>query len=165
MFESVTEMNETMIERWNSVVRPNDIVWHLGDYAMGPDIKSLFLLKRLNGEKHLIVGNHDKPWPGSRDSHKYQATWTRCGWASVQAFARRRVRGENVMLSHLPYEFDHTETDRYTQYRLRDEGLPLIHGHVHDAWTVNGRQINVGVDVRDFTPVHLDTIAGEIERI
>jgi calcineurin-like phosphoesterase family protein len=34
-----------------------------------------------------------------------------------------------------------------------DNGLPLIHGHVHNSWKVNGRQINVGVDVWDFTPV------------
>lgn len=54
-----------------------------------------------------------------------------------------------------PYSGDHTEEDRFEKYRPIDEGLWLLHGHVHCAWSVNGRQINVGVDVRDFTPISI----------
>jgi calcineurin-like phosphoesterase family protein len=50
--------DEYMIEKWNSVVGPNDKVYHLGDIAMPK--KSIALLGRLNGRKVLIRGNHDK---------------------------------------------------------------------------------------------------------
>ena len=162
-FSSREEMNETLVERWNNVVGPKDQVWHLGDWGMGSDFGHLFFLRRLNGEKHLVTGNHDKPWPGNRDAHKHQARWMRCGFESVQSFARRKVGGKRVLLSHFPYAGDHTEVDRYNEYRLTDTGMWLLHGHVHDEWKYNGRQINVGVDVSDWAPVHLDEIVAHIE--
>lgn len=51
-----------------------------------------------------------------------------------------------------------TSIERYPEYRLRDTGKPLLHGHVHDAWRVHGRQINVGLDQWDLRPVSLDTL-------
>lgn len=157
-FSSVEEMNETLVQRWNDQVRKNDQVWHLGDFGMGPDPEHLEFLQRLNGEKHLITGNHDKPWPGNRQSHKHQPKWREAGFSSIQAFARRRIAGRSVMISHFPYEGDHTGEDRYEQYRLLDDGEFLLHGHVHDAWQVKGRQINVGVDVWKFYPIPLEQI-------
>lgn len=158
-FSSREEMNETLIERWNKAVRPDGIVWHLGDVAMGT--RQLFLddiLPRLNGKIHLIAGNHDPAWSGNRDAYKHQAVWINAGFWSVQSFARKRIDGKDVMLSHFPYEGDHTEEDRYEQYRLLDDGGFLLHGHVHSEWKLKGRQINVGVDVWDWTPVPLEVI-------
>jgi calcineurin-like phosphoesterase family protein len=43
-----------------------------------------------------------------------------------------------------------------------DDGLPLICGHVHEAWRVRGRMLNVGVDVNDFTPVSQEQVAEEV---
>ena len=56
-FTSTEEMDEAMVERWNSVVGPNDTVYHLGDVVINR--KSLQILNRLNGDKVLIRGNHD----------------------------------------------------------------------------------------------------------
>ena len=50
-------MHEVMIDRWNSVVRPNDIIYHLGDFAFGRH--NIKIAERLNGKKRLIMGNHD----------------------------------------------------------------------------------------------------------
>lgn len=57
-FSSIKEHDEAMIEAWNSVVNPKDTVWHLGD-AVFPRT-ALPLLRRLNGHKHLVMGNHDR---------------------------------------------------------------------------------------------------------
>lgn len=58
-FENVEEMQEKMIENWNSTVSENDEVYLIGDifYKFGGNMETL--LKRLHGHKHLIIGNHD----------------------------------------------------------------------------------------------------------
>ena len=53
-------MDEALIERWNDAVQPDDDVWHLGDFAVRQSIERVkFLLRALNGHKHLLVGNND----------------------------------------------------------------------------------------------------------
>ena len=60
-FANAEFMNEYLIEQWNSVVKPGDIVYHLGDVTLGLNHRNEFprLVPRLNGSKRLIVGNHD----------------------------------------------------------------------------------------------------------
>ncbi len=55
-FESVNQMDEVLINNWNSVVRPDDEVYHLGDFSFADPKKYVY---RLNGKIHLIKGNHD----------------------------------------------------------------------------------------------------------
>ena len=57
-FSSAEEMNEAIIERHNQVVRPGDIVYHLGDEILSDTKKGIECINRLNGEIHLIRGNH-----------------------------------------------------------------------------------------------------------
>ena len=58
-FSSVEEMDNTMIKKWNSVVGKDDIVWHLGDFAMGTKEQITQIVEQLNGRIYLILGNHD----------------------------------------------------------------------------------------------------------
>ena len=61
-FKSIEEMNETLIEQWNSIISKNDRVFHLGDFAFGQDLDAIEqIIKRLNGSVYLIIGNHDTP--------------------------------------------------------------------------------------------------------
>lgn len=158
-FESVAEMDDCMITNWNEAVHPSDTVWHLGDFGLGGMMHFLPIVKKLHGTKHLITGNHDHPWPGSRDSHKYQLAWLEAGFASIQQYARRRIAGQAVFLNHFPYSLDSRHDVKFLNYQPQNNGDWLLHGHVHDAWHINGRQINVGVDVNNFTPVDMDEIA------
>lgn len=57
-FGSIEEYDEALIERWNSVVGENDIVYHLGDFCFGNHAETY--LRRLNGHKVLVMGNHDQ---------------------------------------------------------------------------------------------------------
>ena len=146
-----------IIRNWNRVVTRYDITFVLGDLTIQNPRVVWPLLDQLNGRKVLITGNHDAPFPKHRDAWKHQAEWMQ-HFDAVVPHARRLLEGEEVLLSHFPYEGDHTPEDRYTQYRLRDEGLTIVHGHVHAqeqvTRTTRGTlQIHAGVDAWDMTPV------------
>lgn len=165
-FQDVAHMNDALIDWWNDVVNPNDIVWHLGDVGMGPLNRFIGCLNRLNGEKHLITGNHDEVFPGHRDSYKRQRLWFR-QFESVQTFARRTIKGRTVLLSHFPYREDTNMDGRFLQYRLPNLGHALLHGHTHStsqwvqAESYGNKCIHVGVDAWYYRPVHIDEI-GEL---
>lgn len=158
-FASVDEHDGEIIKRWNRKVAPDDVVWVLGDIGMGNVDSYLEMMFCLNGTKHLISGNHDEVWPGHRDAHKHMAKWLQV-FETIQPFARRRINGHDVLLSHFPYgtETEHHEQGRYMQYRLRDEGGLLLHGHTHGTERQHGHQIHVGLDAWDLTPVNEGTI-------
>lgn len=101
---------------------------------MGPLTRFRSVVERLHGTIHLVTGNHDEANPMHRAAHRRQREWMEV-FASVQGFARRKVEGRQVLLSHYPYagEGRRDMADRYTQYRLANEGTALLHGHTHDS--------------------------------
>lgn len=157
-FDSIEEHDDVIQQRWNKKVKKNDTVIHFGDVGCGcKDTYTLDWVRRLNGEIHLIAGNHDSVWPGHRDAHKHQRKWLEV-FASVQAYGRRRIARQNILMAHLPYVGDHTPEVRYPEFRLPNTGMLLLHGHVHDKWLTNGNQINVGLDVWGLQPVLFDDV-------
>jgi calcineurin-like phosphoesterase family protein len=181
-FSSSEEHDEAVIARWNALIRPDDLVWHLGDVGLGNETRVLAQAARLNGRKHLITGNHDPCWPGHRDARKHQRRWLDV-FESVQAFAKIRLGGRTVLLSHMPYSGDHTGEDRHTQFRLRDEGGWLVHGHTHQRNRLGpnpryltmmdpvtgggisrplGREVHAGLDAWDLAPASEAQIMGVI---
>ena len=112
-FKSVEEMNMKMIESWNSVVKKNDIVWHLGDFALGPNQKKTIpeLVSKLNGRINLVLGNHD---------HNAVKFYYDAGFHRV--YDRKVIINDFVILSHAPLMFN-------------NENCPFfnIYGHVHDS--------------------------------
>ena len=157
-FADADEMNEFIIERYNSVVKPEDTVYLLGDLVMGTIADNLPLLERLNGTKFSTIGNHDRPFDCK--PHRYQEwidKYQEQGVKFVSDFMWCDSFG-SFSVSHFPFSGDHTDKVRFLDRRPVDKGQWLVHGHVHEAWQVNGRQINVGVDVWDFEPVSLEQI-------
>ena len=63
-FENVEEMNEILIRNFNSCVKKNDTVYILGDFSFASPEETRKILEKLNGKKHLIIGNHDKSCKG-----------------------------------------------------------------------------------------------------
>lgn len=161
-FPSADEHDRHLAEQWRSRVRPSDHVWVLGDLAVSSPTNALAIIESLPGQKHLISGNHDKCHPMHRDAHNWQRRYLNV-FDSVQPFARRKIADRDVLLSHFPYHVDREEP-RHTQYRLRDEGAWLLHGHLHAAEQVTSeREMHVGVDAWGLAPVSLDAIASRIE--
>lgn len=177
-FSTVSEMNARLITNWNMVVAPEDTVYVLGDFDMHGKDATLAFVGPLAGTKILITGNHDSCWAGVRDGWRNRDRYLAAGFAAVMDFAvttlpplRPQAPATRVLLSHFPYAGDSRESevgDRYSQFRLRDEGIPLLHGHAHESFrerrTMQGTWgINVGVDWWDYTPVSAETLAQHLE--
>lgn len=168
-FRDVQEMNEALIEKWNSTVAPDDVVYHLGDLALGQAIeRQIALTARLQGRKHLVPGNHDRiaeSFEGRRDAARFVPIYEDAGWSILPEWFEHSIGKHRVVVSHFPYVGDSLDEDRYRQYRPRDSGLPIIHGHVHKLFAVLGRQFNVGVDVHGFAPVDEAVIVRWLESL
>ena len=59
-FKDINEMNETIISNWNSIITKDDVLYHLGDFCLSNDDEIKNIFNRLNGNKILIRGNHDR---------------------------------------------------------------------------------------------------------
>lgn len=134
-FADKEEMDAVMIERWNSLVKPNDIIYVLGDFCWGRPEK---YVEQLNGEKHLILGNHDRQSIGV-----YRQNFT-----SVDNYKEIKIPGNSVCLEHYPIY----------QWNRRYYGSLHCHGHCHGLKTSDCRRMDVGVDTNNFYPYNLDEI-------
>lgn len=169
-FSSVEQMNGEIIKRWNQVVKPDDKVLHTGDMSMGKFPESVALTSALNGCRFLIPGNHDRVssvFDKGKSIERFAALYEQYGWTILPEVIGRVLAGRKILLSHYPYDGDSRpdRPDRHASVRPKDEGLPIVHGHVHTDFAVRGRQFNVGVDVRDFRPVHRSEIEAWLETL
>jgi calcineurin-like phosphoesterase family protein len=138
-FLDISEHDAAVLGSIKMHVRPEDVLWILGDLTCTPrdDVvrSGLAEVAALGvADVRLVTGNHDQVWAGHREAHKWMKEYVRVfGW--ITPFARLRIAGEMVLLSHFPYAGggDHTAEDRYAQYRLPDLGGVLVHGHTHSA--------------------------------
>jgi calcineurin-like phosphoesterase family protein len=164
-FDNIEEHDSHLIEQWDKHVKPDDTVWILGDLCMSDLDGALHIMKFLNGKKHLIWGNHDVGSPIHKGAFKHQRQYLEV-FETVQPYAKIKLNGQYVVMSHYPYlgtGADHTTEARYSQWRLPDEGLALMHGHVHNTdqlhYSDKGTpQIHVGLDAWDLAPVSINTI-------
>jgi calcineurin-like phosphoesterase family protein len=158
-FADVAEMDAELVRRWNERVGPDDVVWVLGDVALGPIQRSLSLVAELAGDKRLVSGNHDRCWPGNKRSERWIERYREAGFSEIVT-ATEIDLGDGVVLpaSHFPYQGDSHDEDRFVPFRPIDDGRWLLHGHVHERWKVEGRQINVGCDVWGYAPVEAATL-------
>lgn len=144
-YDTPEDHDEAVLTAWAKTVHKHDIIWILGDLAMGHPETALDQVSKMPGRKRFIWGNHDSGHPMHRNAWKYQRPFLEV-FESVDSIASIKVGRSRVMLSHFPYRGDHQAEDRYAEFRPVDVGLPLIHGHVHAEWHINDRMFNVGVD-------------------
>lgn len=133
-FENVHQMDEYMIEKWNSVVRPQDHIYHLGDVSMSD--KAISYVGRCNGHKRLVLGNHDYS-----KMKLYMPFFQKI-------FSSRRL--DKLLLTHIP-----------VHPLSLGKSIANVHGHTHNNVASDhfGKQyINVSVEVVDYTPVALEDL-------
>lgn len=146
----VNDMDKGLIERWNDLVRPEDTVYHLGDFCLTKRVDVIDeWLGKLHGTIRLVKGNHDQ-WVKRYDrlENKGKIKW-------IKDYAERtfEVDGEKhrFILSHFPMLFWHKS----------HRGSIMLHGHCHGGaqkFNKGVRRMDVGVDSNNWYPVLLENI-------
>lgn len=116
-FKSVEEMNEALIENWNSVVSAGDMVYILGDMFWIKSNEAASIMDRLNGQKILIKGNHDR-FHDSRFAGKF---------AKVTEYLEVEDGEHKIVLCHYPIPC----------YKNHFYGWYHFYGHVHNSFESN----------------------------
>ncbi len=135
-FSDMEEMHETMVQRWNHVVREQDKVYHLGDVAFSKP--GLAIMGRLNGKKRLVRGNHDLF--KIKEYLKY----------FQEIYGVRQIDG--FWLTHVPMHEGSLSRAKAN-----------IHGHLHEKHIRDPRYINVSVERINYTPIAFDEIRKDFE--
>jgi len=133
-FASVEEMDRELVARWNAVVRPGDIVYHLGDFGWAADETGLRkLFGKLNGRKYLVLGNHDL----DKRTGQCREDLAALPWEAPPTH-RMEVRdgGHRVILDHYAGR----------TWSASAHGSFLFFGHSHGRLDPYGRSRDVGVD-------------------
>lgn len=145
-FETIEEMNETLIENWNHRVSGMDTVYIVGDMFFRCS-DSEAILRRLKGKKRLIVGNHDSSWMNKVDLNRY--------FVSVDRLLEISDGKHALTLCHYPLlTWNHAKKSY------------MIHGHIHADTSADyfplicnrSNVLNAGVDINGFMPVSFDEL-------
>lgn len=160
-FANVDIMNDYLIDQWNAVVGDTDLVYCLGDFSLKSEIAAE-ILPFLNGEKILLMGNHDPHFKGMVAGKDVPSI---SGFSAVYQHLDIVLDGVGVVrLSHFPYRPGNhkglpAHDLRYPDQRPRKgREVALLHGHVHSRWLVqkevnSALMINVGVEMWQLRPV------------
>jgi calcineurin-like phosphoesterase family protein len=127
-FKTADEMDETIITNWNSLIQPNDEVYHLGDFSFWDANK---YLDKLNGKIHIIWGNHDK-----------QARQVKHRFVSYGDLKTIDIENTPIVLCHFSMRV----------WPKSHHGAYHLFGHSHNTLTPYCKSFDVGVDTHNFFP-------------
>ena len=142
-FESVEEMDRTLLMNYNAVVRKDDTVYILGDICHHMQVeKANELIARMNGKKYLLTGNHDKQYDPAL-------------FADIRDYMTISLNGTYFALMHYPM----------LSWPKSHHGSIQLHGHIHARQEYNERnrsegirRFDVGVDANQYYPVSVKQI-------
>lgn len=141
--ESIINMDETMIKNYNAKVPPGAEVYIVGDFSFHKDVNhTISILKRLNGNKHLVCGNHD------RDCLR-DAGFRAC-FASIRDLLEIKHDGQHIVLCHYAMRV----------WNKSHRGAWQLYGHSHGSLKddPNSLSIDVGVDCHNYTPISFSDV-------
>lgn len=141
-YSGVEEMNQALIDNWNNKVKPEDIVYHLGDFCWKGLSHAKEILSQLKGKVTLITGNHDKESIGGAGFHE------------VTPYKVIKPGNTYLVLFHFPIQY----------WDRRHYGSIHLHGHSHGtADNSNMLRMDVGVDCNNYSPVSLEEVMDKVK--
>lgn len=144
-FQTYWEMDEALVENWNSVVSSGDYVYHLGDFFMEAPRTAEeqsyrdLLLSRLNGRITLVLGNHDNTDYLLRTGRFHEILM----WKPWNVGSKKPL-----LLTHVPVH------ESSIMWEAR--GGLNVHGHTHDKGSPKGPYKSACVELHNYTPVHIE---------
>jgi len=157
-FSSVEEMNQKLIENWNSVVGKDDVVFHLGDFCFGDTEKWKSILEQLNGKIYLTKGNHDEDMPAGVKEY----------FQDVQYQYQIKVENQRIILNHYPllcYAGSYKETNPVYNFFGHCHSGPLSIGRDISRLSVCfPEQYDVGVDNNNYFPISFYQVQEKIKQ-
>lgn len=158
-FKDAEEMDRELIRRFNDRVKPGDTCYILGDFALVKDAaKVLVYVKRMNGQKFLIRGNHDKFAKQKREDNY--------GFVQVSDYKEIKVElggeaggkesSQKVILCHYAFK----------TWNAMHRGSWNLHGHSHGTLPrdYKMKQIDVGVDCWNYQPISFEEVQAEMAK-
>lgn len=145
-FANTDEMDRHLIDAWNSVVKDQDIVWHLGDFAAGDDKRTAQIFQQLRGRKRLILGNHDLDHSGGIRKGIAALAWDQ----PPVHYAEVKQGSERIVLHHYAMR----------TWSASCHGSWHLFGHSHGRLAALGRSRGCGVDCGDlgYAPATFQTL-------
>lgn len=147
-FSSVEQMDDELIRRWNTVVGPEDTVYHLGDFAFGRGAEGSArkAAAKLHGKIHLVLGNHDE----------IATTVIASRFTSIQHYTEVSVQGQKIVLFHYGLRTWHHD--------LR--GAWHLYGHSHAGLPPFGKSVDAGVDfpLWAFAPISFPSLKAWMDK-
>lgn len=142
-FKDIYEHDTMLVENFNSLVKQNDIVYHIGDFCLGPPWAASDIYHRLNGTIHLIKGNHDR-------LKNYKGLFY-----SVQDVLMLEIGKVSIWLSHYAH----------ARWPHAHHGALHCFGHSHGGFPGLGRSMDVGVDTNNYFPYHVDEVVKRLSKV
>ena len=144
-FNSVNDMNWTIINNFNSKIDENDVVYFLGDFCFNK-YKTEEFLNAITGKIHFIMGNHDRG---------VKHLFRRYG-ETVSDITVLRHNDVSITLCHYPMvTFSRSHFNSWQLYG---------HHHRDTSQQIKGKRMNVGVDVHNFEPISIKKVARYMEK-
>lgn len=142
-FDNAKQMNQYMIDRWNSVIKKgSEEIWHLGDFTFDYKHDRVYdLISKLYGFRKLIIGNHD--------NSNHIKCLRKCG-IEVMYYDVIKLNNKKISLYHFPIKNYH--------------GHYLIHGHIHNNNGVRKNCFNVSVENINYTPIKLIEVYDKLKQ-
>ena len=151
-YNSVEDMNEQQIAKWNSVVGIDDDVYVLGDLMLGSNTAGLACIARLNGRIHIVLGNHDTSAREALYRDLYNVV-------EVAQAVKIKFNKHHFFMSHYPSMTGNLENENLKQMTLN------LFGHTHQTknfYEDRPYMYHVGVDSHDGYPVNLYDVLDEM---
>lgn len=138
-FHNIEEMDRVLMDNWNSIITDEDLVYHLGDFALMSQIKIAEYLDKLKGYKVLIKGNHDRLNAANKNR-----------FLNIYKELIMKFGDITITMSHYPETFKSAKE------------IINLHGHSHGKFPLSFHKIDVGVDNNNYTPISLSQIMEKI---
>ncbi|MFB7813720.1 metallophosphoesterase [Paenibacillus chitinolyticus] len=135
-FTDADEMTDVMIQKWNAAVGSEDKVFHLGDFSFLNQERTQEIVRKLNGYKFLVLGNHDRG--------RSRSWWLDAGFDEVSEYPV--LYKDFFLLSHEPI------------YMNKHMPYVNVHGHIHGQKYEGKNYFNVCVEHWDYTPLTFEQI-------